>query len=123
MGPDYIINFQDTLSQAVTNNYFTIDFSDSGTLHWTFSRFTAGCQFQTGQSCKVELFYDADGTGDDLQLIDAVYSTSETYQHTFDTAVEYPYNISISRVLVRRTIFNAVIVPTEVFAEWQGNVQ
>ncbi len=121
-GPAYTITYQDTLS-TVTNNYFTIDFVDSGTLHWAFSRFSAGAQSITGESTKVELFYDADGTGNNLVLIDAIYTAGETYQHDFDTSVTYPYTINTSRVLVRRTCFDGGS-PTarEVYAQWQGSV-
>ncbi len=121
-GPDYTTTYQDTLSVQVTNNYFTIDFVDSGTLFWAFERFTAGAQAVTGQSYKMELFYDADGTGNNLTLIDAIYTVGETYQHDFDTSVQYPYTINTSRVLVRRTIFAAAPITAEIYTQWQGLV-
>lgn len=122
-GPAYEVTYQDTLSEQVTNNYFNIDYVDSGTLHFGFSGFSAGAQYAAGQSVKVELFYDADGTGNDLQLIDAIYTMSETYQHAFDLAIMYPFTISTSRVLVRRTIFAVVPQPVEIYAQWQGTVE
>jgi hypothetical protein len=122
-GPAYEITYQDVLSEAVTNNYFNLDYVDSGTLHFGFSRFSAGAQWANGQSVKIELFYDADGTGNNLQLIDAIYTASETYQHDFDLGVMYPYNISVSRVLVRRTIFATTPTAVEIYAQWQGTVE
>ena len=119
-GPNYALTYQDTLSVAVTENVFNIDYVDSGTLFWTFERFSAGSQFVNGQSAKIELFYDAAGD-DNWQLIDAIYTVSETYQHEFDVDVEYPFNVGLSKVKVKRTLFGGTTA-REVYAQWQGSV-
>jgi hypothetical protein len=125
-GPNYTKTYQNALS-SIDDSYFTIDFSDSGTLFWAFERFSAGAQFASGQSSKIELFYDEDGTGDNLILIDAIYTVGETYQHDFNTAVKYPYNIDKSRVLIRRTAWGTSTddpspTPREIYGQWQGLV-
>jgi hypothetical protein len=126
-GPNYIQTYQDNLSLQITDSYFAIDYIDSGTLYWAFERFSAGAQFISGESSKIELFYDADGTAKNLVLIDAIYTIGETYQHDFDTSVTYPYNISISRVLIRRTAWGISTsdlspTPREIYGQWQGMV-
>jgi len=117
--PNFVQSYQDNLSLAVTDNYFVLDYVDSGTLYWTFERFSAGAQWLLNGSSKVELFYDANGDNQ-LVLIDAIYTASETYQHEFDINVKYPYTANVSRVLVRRTLFGAGA--REIYAQWQGMV-
>lgn len=120
MGPNYIKTYSDTLDIGVHDDYFTIDFVDSGILYWNFSKFSGGCQYAIGQSSKIELFYDADGTAENLELIDTIYTASETYQHEFDPNIKYSYTSNVSRVLVRRTLYSLVSV--QVYAQWQGQV-
>ncbi len=121
-GPSYSKTYQDDLSTTTTNNYFTIDFSDFlETKQWGFSAFSAGAQAISSQNVKVELFYDAEGDASNLELIDAIYTQGETYQHKLNVSVMFPYTPNVSRVLVRRTLFGGVSAQ-QVYANWQGSV-
>ena len=121
-GPNFTKTYQSVCSITTTDDFFTLDYVDSGILFWTFSRFSAGAQAVTAQSSKMELFYDADGSGNNLELIDAIYTNGETYQHEFNTSVTYPYTPNVSRVLIRRTCFGSPVLSREIFAQWQGVV-
>lgn len=123
-GPSYSKTYQDVCGATVTENYFTPDFSNPGTLNWAFTKFSAGAQYVISQNSKIELFWDAEGNASNLILIDAIYTTGETYQHDLDPNITYPYTPNVSRVLVRRTCMTAGsgIVNREIYAQWQGTV-
>jgi hypothetical protein len=115
--PDFHQTYQDVLSTATTDSAFTIPFQSG---NWNFFYFAAGAQAVANQSSKVELYFDQAGDGTNMQLIDAIYTDSETYQHNFDPNVLYTVGTN-SRIVVRRTLLGGTTA-REVFAQWQGSV-
>ncbi|MGL1507659.1 hypothetical protein ACSTH4_23530, partial [Vibrio parahaemolyticus] len=70
-------------------------------------------------SSKIELFWDPHGNGDgSMVLVDAIYTASETYNHTLDETI--PYDLDGTACFrVRRTVLGGIL-PRQVYAQVQG---
>lgn len=87
---------------------------------FNFFRWSAGAEAAEG-SVKIELFWDQDGTQEGMQLIDAIYTASETYNHELDPNTLYEADGVVAHVVVKRTVFNSS-QPREIYASWQGSI-
>jgi hypothetical protein len=127
---NYVETYDDVLSVNVTDSYFTPDFVDpsGGTTNYAFvfTSLTGGAQAAAdGTTSKIELFYDNDGTGDDLILIDAIFTVGETYQHILSPTEFEPFIPGTSRILVRRTVYSpdgVTYAAREIYGQWQGQI-
>lgn len=104
--------YQDSMSGTVDTAY-TIPAGP-----WVFERWSAGAQFISGSSSKVELFWDQVGDGSDMTLLDAIYTSSETYAHTLDNTITYESDGN-SRIVIRRSVLSGATA-REIYAQWQG---
>lgn len=88
--------------------------------NWAFERWSAGTQLVAGSTSKIELYWDASGNGTNMTLVDAIYTSGETYAHELDSSVLYSVD-GTARVVVRRTVLGGNTA-REVYAQVQGFV-
>jgi hypothetical protein len=110
--------YQGTVTSTQDDTFTPQPNEPGGTNNWAFQRWSAGTQLIAGSSSKVELFWDATGDGNNMTLVDAIYSASETYQHPLDPSVFYTVD-GTARVLVRRTVLSGN-ASREIYAQVQG---
>jgi len=87
---------------------------------FNFFRWSAGAAAAEG-SAKIELFWDADGTQQNMTLVDAIYTASETYNHELDPNNIYTADGNVEHVVIKRTILGSTVA-REVYAQWQGSI-
>lgn len=114
-------NYQDSISTVLDTSYVPPMEEGQETGIWVFTQFIGGAELANdGSSSKVELFWDATGDGVGMELIDAVYTASETYSHTLNQSTQYVLD-GTARFVVRRTVLGGnQTTLRQIYAQVQG---
>lgn len=99
----------DTRVIITTGKYLTIQIAEAG----------AQVNFKADQSSKVEYFWDPNGNGTGMQLIESVYSAGQTVQLNVNETLPLPGDGTRS-LRMRRTSFGGT---NEIYGEWKGYEQ
>jgi hypothetical protein len=85
--------------------------------NFIFTDFSVGCDSVVGDNSKAELYWDASGTQTDMQLVDAVYTSGNTYDNAQSQTMMYTADGTAQFVVVM-TAFNGTA--RQIYVEVQG---